>query len=102
MIRPISAESDSDPLVMQMESSNCPPIHVGLGIFAVFFRSLFHRLLSSTFVGLLRSRKPFLESSTELMKVSMRSVMLVMGADIILVLVALRDGYSRKIVLGKS
>ena len=76
--------SHSDPLVMQMESSNCPPIHVGLGIFAVFSHILFHRLLSSTFVGLFRSPKPFLASSTVLVKVSVRSVTLVTGADMIL------------------
>ena len=60
-------------------------MHVGLGIFAVFSRSLFHRLLSSTFVGWVISLINFRASSTELMKVSMRSVMLSVGADMICV-----------------
>ena len=75
---------------MQMESSNYPPMHIGLGTFAVISCSLFHRLLSSTFVGLFRSQKYFLALSTELMKVSIRLVILVTEADMIRVLVARR------------
>ena len=81
--RPISAESHSDPLVMQIASSNFPPIHVGLGMFAAFYQTMFHRLLSSTFVGQFRSLNNFRTSSTEWMNVSMRSVMLSVGAEMI-------------------
>ena len=68
---------------MQMESSNFSPIRVGLGIFAVFSWSLFHRLSSSTFVGRVRSQNNFRTSSTELINVLTRLVMLGMGADMI-------------------
>ena len=67
---------------MQMESSNYPPMHIELGILAVFSCSLFHRLLSLTFVGRVISLNNFRTSSTELIKCSMRSVMLSVGADI--------------------
>ena len=58
-------------------------MHVGLGIFAAFSRTMFHRLLNSTFVGRVRSLNNFWTSSTEWMKISMRSVMLIVGTDMI-------------------
>ena len=69
-----------------MASSNFPPMHVGMGIFDAFSQTLFHRLLSSTFVGRARSLNNFRTSSTAWLKVSMRSVMLCVGADIFQVL----------------
>ena len=72
LIRPISVESHSDPLVMLMASSSFPPIHAGFGMFAVFSRSLIHRLLSSTFIGRFRSLNNFCAPSTKWMKVPTR------------------------------
>ena len=83
LICPISAENHSDLLVMQMASSNSPPMYIGLGMFAAFSWTLFHRLLSSTFVGRARSLNNFRTSSTEWMNVSMRLVTLCIGADMI-------------------
>ena len=93
MVRPISAESHSDPLMIPMASSNFSPIQVGFGMFAVLFRILFHRLLSSTFVGRFRSLNSFCTSSTEWMKVSTRlatfglveDMMIDVGAIVVLV-----------------
>ena len=102
LIRPISAWSHSDPLVMQMESSNSPPIHEGLGMLARFSLNKLNRAVSSTFVGLVLSWKHFLQASTSWMKVSMRSVVLAVAVDMILVGVgvgvgsACRNGESRE------
>ena len=70
--RTISAKNHSNPLVMLMASSNFSLIHVRVGIFAVFSPSLFHRLLSSTFVGRFMSLNSFFASSTKWMKVLTR------------------------------
>ena len=43
LIQPILDESHSDPLVIQITSSNAPPIHIGFGMFVAFSRILFHR-----------------------------------------------------------
>ena len=72
LIRPISAESHSDPLVILIASLNFPPIQVGFRMFAVFFWIFFHRLLSSTFVGRFMSLNSFFASSTKWMKVLTR------------------------------
>ena len=77
---------------MQMESSNSPPIHEGLGMLARFSLNKLNRQVSSTFVGLVLSWKHFLQASTLWMNVSMSSVVLAVAVDMIRVGSACRNG----------
>jgi len=72
LILPSSADSHSDPLVVQMANLKYPPMHVGFGMFAAFSLTLFHRLLSSTLIGRSKSLISFSPPSIEWIKISMR------------------------------